>query len=362
MKRKNYVLKNKVEKILLQSSISPCKRHQNHIKTFNSKLFQYQLSPHFQHLQVERSSRFENYTQIKQPPNLQIDHIDLSSEGDFIFKKLVKHLTLEELELVFKDVDFYIQNPEIRETLDFVNCDNSKLYQILNKEEEEGRTLTDTDRVIDLIKSKIKIMSNKKTKPKFFDDIGFCSDKDEIEKRKQTEIEQKLLKEKIHSNKIRKRICNQQKIFHHKTIASLLTESEKEIKSLNSTFSKKNQVLQCNRILSEENLNNNNIPLELITYRKHNHKKINSWNVFSRNSSNYIKSKSNEQRKTQFGKTTEDKNNIERDNNYYIGKYTKQIKEIFFKKKEDANRKRKRVILDFRNAQSESILPYIKLS
>ena len=242
MKRKNYVLKNKVEKILLQSSISPCKRHQNHIKTFNSKLFQYQLSPHFQHLQVERSSRFENYTQIKQPPNLQINHIDLSSEGDFIFKKLVKHLTLEELELVFKDVDFYIQNPEIREALDFVNCDNSKLYQILNKEEEEGRTLTDTDRVIDLIKSKIKIMSNKKTKPKFFDDIGFCSDKDEIEKRKQTEIEQKLLKEKIHSNKIRKRICNQQKIFHHKTIASLLTESEKEIKSLNCTFSKKNQV------------------------------------------------------------------------------------------------------------------------
>lgn len=320
-----YILRNKIEKIIQHSNISPCRRHQMHIKALTNKIQTYYHSNEYYNKLIFKSLRFDNIrsptgkiserskTLIEKDKEAEVDYYE---ERDFIIEEILKQISLDELELICKNIEFYIRDKFIRDLLGFVDEENNKLYQILNKEEKDNKIYGEKDKILHLFQKKKNDIIHKRNKYKFYPSADlYCTKEEDIEEIKIKEEEKKLISQKIKKNKRRVLKELQNRDNSYKVVNKLITQSQKEFNSFSETLSPRIKIKPL-MPLSKKALNNRS---EKTSPRGDKHNTI-------------INSK---KRQLHFDSMLTKRKIEEKDNDYYISKYKKEIKDIFVNKQEE---------------------------
>ena len=321
-----YILRNKIEKIIQHSNIAPCRRHQMHIKSLTKKIQQYYHSQEYYNKLIFKSLRFDNIrsptskisekskTLVEKDKEVEVDYYE---ERDFIIEEILKQISFDELELICKDIEFYIRDKFIRDLLGFIDEENNKLYQILNKEENDNKIYAERDKILHIFQKKKNEIIQKRNKYKFYPSADlYCTKEEDIEEIKMKEEEKKLISEKIKKNKRRvlKELQNRENSY--KVVNQLITQSQKEFNSFSETISPRIKIKPL-KPLSKKVSNSTS---EKISPRGDKKNTI-------------INSK---KRQLHFDSILTQRKIEEKDNDYYISKYKKEIKDIFLNKHEES--------------------------
>lgn len=314
-----FILRNKIEKIIYDSNVLPCKRHQMHIKSLSNRIDQYYHSNEYYDRLITKSLRFDtciprNKKVVIKKKIVNKDEVDYEKERDFIIEEIIKNISLDELLVICSDLDFFIRDKFVRDLLELTDEDNSQLYQILNNEERDKRIYDEKEKISMLLQKKKNEIIKKRNMMKFYaPQEVFCTKPEDFDTIQQMKIEKKLITSRIKNGK-NKHIKNLKiKAQSYQIVNSLISQSEKEINTISEHLS----------------------PVKTIIVPNSFHRKMTSIttnNTMSNNSS-MIKAK---RRQNHYDNTLFKRQLKERNNNILISKYTQEIKEIFKQKQQSS--------------------------
>ena len=309
-----FVLRNKIEKIIYNSNVLPCKRHQMHIKSLSNRIEQYYQSNEYYDRLITKSLRFDTCVPRNKKVTLKKeignkDEVDYEKERDFIIEEIINNISLDELEIICSDLDFFIRDKFVRDLRELTDQENSQLYQILNNEEKDKRVYDEKEKILMLLQKKKNEIIKKRNMMKFnASQEIYCMKPEDFDTIRQKEIEKQLITTRIKNGK-KKHIKNlKMKAQTCQIVNSLISQSEKEINAIS------------------EHLN----PVRTIIVPSSFHRKMTSITtnntISHHNNSSVIKA---QRRQNHYDNTLFKRQLKERNNNILISKYTQEIKEIF---------------------------------
>ena len=338
---KKYKLRNKLENIIRKANLQPCKNHQSHLSNLDLKISNFYEGEVYHSKLINNSLKFlySNHSDEEELKRKKISEFDkeneikFSKEKDYIIKLLLKELTIEEIKIISRDVEYYIKDKYLRNVIDLFN-DNFKLYQTLTLEEKNGKVENEEDRIKRLIRDKknylININNNDNSNQFKYDFL------------KRENENMKKLKEKI---KFQKRLFFKKKFLnenHTQIINNIISTSQSDVNKTNKFLSKNN--LQKQQFMeSLKNIKNIQSSFNQTKYKKKiklndhlfNHIRTNSntINHFSSFSSDKLFTPSKEKGKFKL-KINKLKKKLlekqkEKESQNFINRYTLEIKKIF---------------------------------
>ena len=131
--KKKLQLKAKVNNILREYNHHYCQEFIDKTNEFNRKVWDYSSSKPFVELQITKSKKF-NFEKTSKPWNIHyMNTSNFIPNYNKIKQNLIKKLTPKEIEMIRKDVDFYIKDKNIINNIEIF--ENETLCKRLNNEE-----------------------------------------------------------------------------------------------------------------------------------------------------------------------------------------------------------------------------------
>ena len=334
-KLKKYQLRNKLENILRRTNLQPCKNLQTHLQNLTSKIDNFYEGKNYQTKMINNSLHFlysnhKDEEEYKRRKIKEFDnelHVDFSKEKNYAIKLLLNELSLNEIKIISRDIEFYIKDESLRELIGFFN-EKSQLFQTLIFEEKIKKVENEDDRIKRLVRNKKNDLINRNNSENF------------------NHFSYRKLNSNKHNKSLKEKIQNQKKLFQRKkfltenhinVINNIISTSERDINNSNKFISRNN----LEQIKLKESLKNINTVFGIKRKR-----------VIKVNNNNYSTSKSN---KHYFNSFSCDKINKEKDKNKifnlkkfkkkllekeslnFINSYTSQIRKIFHEKTQSNN-------------------------
>ena len=338
-KIKQYQLRNKLENLIRKANLQPCKSHQSHLSILDLKINNFYEGEVYHSKLINDSLKFlySNHSDEEELKRKKISEFDkenevkFTKEKDYIIKLLLKELTIDEIKIISRDVEYYIKDKYLRNIIDLFN-NNIQLYQTLSLEEKNGKFESEDDRVKRLIRDKKNYLINKNNNENSnqFKYNFLKRDNDSIKK----------LKERI---KFQKRLFFKKKFLnenHTQIINNIISTSEREINNTNKFLSKNN--LQKQQFMNSlKNVKKIPSTFNQTKYKKkiklndhlftHIRTNSNTINNFSSFSSDKVFTPKKEKVKFKIKINTLKKRLLEKEkeSQNFINKYSIEIKKIF---------------------------------
>ena len=143
------IIQNKLDKILNKEYYSPCKKYIKHINKFNE-----QITKNFQHEKMSKlNAKLSKNFYLKRNPQNKLKlfiNIDTNaSEYEHVKKIIYKTFTINELLILFNNLDYFIKDEKIRKF--FPKLEKDSISKIYSKDITEKTPLIKIKKNLDLI-------------------------------------------------------------------------------------------------------------------------------------------------------------------------------------------------------------------